>query len=261
MGFESRDFSIFKYKALCQALVDTGYTCMTMHQYLESRPDQLPEKLVLLRHDVDRFPGLSLQFAELEEGVGLKATYYFRVRRASFNPAIMKKIHQLGHEIGYHYETLSDTRGDVDQALDLFAQNLAMMRDIVPVATAAMHGRPLSRWDNRLMWDKAQPEQFGLSGEAYLSLDYGRLDYFSDTGRTWHPSRFNIKDTIKQQPRYIIETTDDLIEHIRSGKSNHICLLTHPERWPSSPVHWAAQTSLDLSLNLVKAIFVFIKGR
>ncbi|MGB2965676.1 MAG: hypothetical protein WBB69_17000 [Anaerolineales bacterium] len=255
MRLIKKDYSLYKYGTLCQALTESDYQNITIQECLETPPGECPERFILLRHDVDRQPKLSLELAELENQFGLRSTYYFRTHPVSYKPRIIQKIHQLGHEIGYHYETLSDSNGDVGQALALFSENLTKMRDLVPVKTAAMHGRPLSHWDNRLIWKEGSLEQFDLIGEAYLSLDYNKIDYFSDTGRTWHPSRYNVRDKTSQHVRYVMETTDDLIDHIRSGISDQICILTHPERWPSKPMHWIYQTGIDLALNQVKVLY------
>jgi hypothetical protein len=56
-----------------------------------------------LRHDVDRLPQNSLRTAQIETQLNLKATYFFRVVPESYDEEIIKEIHSLGHEIGYHY--------------------------------------------------------------------------------------------------------------------------------------------------------------
>ena len=263
MSRRTRDFSLIKFKELCQSIVKANYQSITIQQYLEDKKEKerIPDKIVLLRHDVDRIPNLALKFAEIETGLGLQGTYYFRTHSASFKPSLIRKIYHLGHEIGYHYETLSDAGGDIDLALDLFTENLTCLREIVPIETIAMHGRPLSPWDNRQIWNHASFEKFNLLGEAYLSLDFNEIDYFSDTGRTWHPSRHNIKDKAQNAPRYFLESTDDLIKHINSGRSNHLCILTHPERWPSQTFHWILQSGIDFSLNLIKDFYSFLQRR
>jgi hypothetical protein len=99
-----RDFTLEKYKKLCLALLDSGYTPLTVYSYLTGKPKN--NKLVVLRHDIDRRPGNALRMAELEHELGIQSTYYFRFPY-TFKPDIIGKIHDLGHEIGYHYEVLS----------------------------------------------------------------------------------------------------------------------------------------------------------
>lgn len=64
------------------------------------------EKVVILRHDVDLRAKNSLITAQIEHDLGIVGSYYFRIVKDSNNPNIIRKIAELGHEIGYHYETM-----------------------------------------------------------------------------------------------------------------------------------------------------------
>ena len=64
------------------------------------------ERIVILRHDVDLKPQNSLTTAKLEHELGIKGSYYFRAVPESWNEDIIKEINSLGHEVGYHYETM-----------------------------------------------------------------------------------------------------------------------------------------------------------
>ncbi|NQE52630.1 hypothetical protein C5S29_03475 [ANME-1 cluster archaeon GoMg3.2] len=50
-----RDFTMGKYKDLCLALLDSGYTPLTVESYLTGKQEQKNKnnKLVVLRHDID----------------------------------------------------------------------------------------------------------------------------------------------------------------------------------------------------------------
>ncbi|MEA3427910.1 MAG: hypothetical protein U9Q84_01545 [Thermodesulfobacteriota bacterium] len=65
------------------------------------------EKVLILRHDVDRKPGNALVFAKIEKKVGIRASYYFRIVKESYDEDVISQIVEMGHEIGYHYENLS----------------------------------------------------------------------------------------------------------------------------------------------------------
>ena len=62
--------------------------------------------------------------AEIEYEFGIKSTYYFRTTKEVYHKEIIKKINNLGHEIGYHYEHLSDAKGDIEKAKVIFEDNL-----------------------------------------------------------------------------------------------------------------------------------------
>ena len=62
-------------------------------------------------------------------------------------------IKNLGHDIGYHYECLSDSKGNIDNAVRDFKRKLKMFRTICDIKTVSMHGRPLSPYNNLSMWE------------------------------------------------------------------------------------------------------------
>jgi hypothetical protein len=47
----TRDFTLSRYEALCNALISSGYRSITVQEY---GPGQAAEPFVILRHDVDR---------------------------------------------------------------------------------------------------------------------------------------------------------------------------------------------------------------
>ena len=107
---KSLDFTLDKYKDLCNALIDSGYTTVPFRDYLVMEPSE--ERIAIMRHDVDRKIGNALRMAALERSIGIRSTYYFR-DPYTFNPEIIKKIQTMGHEIDYNYEMLSKRNGDV----------------------------------------------------------------------------------------------------------------------------------------------------
>ena len=71
-----RDFTMWKYEGLCLALLDSGYTPLTVESYLTGK--QHNSKFIVLRHDIDRKFGNALRMAVLEHELGIQSTYYFR---------------------------------------------------------------------------------------------------------------------------------------------------------------------------------------
>jgi hypothetical protein len=266
------DFTLRKYADLCAALVAEGYISMGMGDYLEDSIDLTPTPLqverglggevnptdqprvVLLRHDVDSRPAHALKMAEIERRYGLTATYFFRTVPAVFDPQTIRQIHALGHEIGYHYETLSQTHGDIERAIVLFGGELEKLRRLAPVKIASMHGSPLSPWDNRAIWEQVQPSDFGLVGEVYRDVDYTRVIYLSDTGRSWNPTRYNVRDRTGVEHPFRAESTDEVIALLSDPRLRHLCLLTHPERWQDNRLAWGLQAARDVMSNIAKVI-------
>jgi hypothetical protein len=253
------DFTLKKYSRLCEAIASSGYRSATVGAVIRSLDTiNLDDQIVILRHDVDRFPRQAIALAQAERHFGLVASYYFRIP-ASFDRGTISSIADMGHEVGLHYECMDKANGDVARAAEIFAANLQTMRGLSDVKTVSMHGNPLTKFDNRDFWDHHDFADFDLNGEVYLSMDFRKMMYYSDTGRTWEDGKYNIKDVIPAQMETIqnkpvLRTTDDLIELVKSQTRN-IYILTHPERWPKTIAGWMAGSVKDAVLNQAKVLF------
>ncbi len=92
------DFTFNIYRQLLESLLAGGYSFQTFSDFINNPLD----KVVVMRHDVDRLPGNALKMARLEHGMGVAATYYFRAVPVSWDEGIMREIADMGHETGYH---------------------------------------------------------------------------------------------------------------------------------------------------------------
>jgi hypothetical protein len=257
------DFTLNKYRELCQSAQESSCTVLTVEAYLSSKNP--PEECIVLRHDVDRKPYNALRMAKLENQYGLKATYYFRINNAVFVPDLIREIAAMGHEIGYHYEALDKAKGDYEQAIRIFDDDLKRLRGICEVRTICMHGNPLTEGDNRDLWLKYNFKDFGLLGEAYLSFN-DDIAYLSDTGRTWG-NKHKVKDLLpantetgrNRAKEAGASSTNDIIGLIKSGKLGPAYLLTHPERWSDSLGGWIINLSLDAGVNFCKDVLALTR--
>lgn len=250
MSGKTRDFTMKKYEELCSALRSAGYTLATVHQYLSS---DSRGKIAVIRHDVDRKPENALRMAELEHALGIKSTYYFRYPY-TFSPEIIKQILSLGHEVGYHYEVLAKAKGNHASAIALFTQELEAFKAICDVRTVCMHGSPLSPYDNRDLWKKYDFQDYGLEGEAYLSMAEQGLRYLTDTGRNWS-GKHSLRDAMPGAMPVSLETTDELISWIESADEN-LYVTVHPERWAVCRGEWTTGYMKDLVMNFGKMVLL-----
>ena len=252
MAFKSLDFTLDKYQELCKVLAE-NYTVYTVLEYLSEKPEG---KIAVMRHDVDRKIKNSLNMAEREHELGIRSSYYFRYP-ATFKPDLIRKIRDLGHEIGYHYEVLSKTNGDYSKAITLFQTELAEFRKICPVDTICMHGSPLSKYNNRDLWTRYDYHSYGIYGEAFLSFeqDHDDIHYLTDTGRTWS-NKHTLRDVMKTQSGYndtvSLDSTDDLIRWMRYIGGKKLYLTVHPERWSANLGEWLVWSFLDFGMNAGK---------
>ena len=191
------DFTIKSYKNLLTALQNQGFVFQTLAGFLENPAD----KAVILRHDVDARPQNSLAFAKIQAERNIRGTYYFRAVPQSWNESIIKEINDLGHEVGYHYESLTTCNGNLHHAYEDFKRNLENLRQLVPVQTICMHGSPRSPHDSKDLWKTYNYRDYGIIGEPYLDIDYSKVLYLTDTGRRWDGDRFSIRDRVSTTPR------------------------------------------------------------
>lgn len=246
-----KDFTVKAYVCLLRALKDTNCKFQTISSHLNGPAT----KAIILRHDVDTMPRNSLAFARIEHDLGIKASYYFRIVPQSFQPEIIEEIAALGHEIGYHYEDMNLRNGDVTKAWLSFQKNLAKLRELVPVQTICMHGSPLSKWDNRDLWEKHDYRELGIIGEPYFDLDYSKVFYLTDTGRKWNSVDSSIRDKVDSSFRIEIKNTQHLIQLIREGKlPDQIMLNTHPQRWNDNLLLWGRELVWQSAKNQVKKV-------
>lgn len=245
-----RDFTTKTYISLIESIKNAGYLFQTIEEFLEDPA----EKVVVLRHDSDIWPKNDLILAKIENKYAINATYYFRIPD-TFNLDIITKVRDLGHEIGYHYEDLANAHGDYTKAIAEFKQNLEIIRKVYPVKTVVMHGRPLSKWDSRKLWDKYSLKEFGLIGEPYLSIDYNSVFYLTDNGSRWDGERMSIRDTVNSDFSFSIRTTFQLIEAFNTGKlPNRIIINSHAARWNDNLGVWIYRYFLQKAKNFAKYI-------
>ena len=249
------DFSFDKYRELCSGIAGSGYKAITVRDYFSGT---YPDKFIILRHDIDRKPKNALKTATIEHKLGIDATYYFRANSNVFIPQIMQEIEDMGHEVGYHYETLSESKGDYATAIELFKSELDKFRNICDIKTICMHGRPLSKHDNRDLWNIYDFRDFGIIGEAYLSAGED-INYFSDTGRSWN-SKNSIRDFMPNTEKgIVVHTTDDLIGLVKSDKIDNLYTLSHPERWSTNGIEWIFNYITDFVFNSGKKVLMVIR--
>ena len=304
------DFTLNTFHKLLVTLKDQQYTFQTFAGFLK----EPAKRAIILRHDVDARKMNSLQTARMEEDLGISGTYYFRMVPGSYDEEVIKQISYLGHEIGYHYEELSRSgvRGPgyeeelqlktqnqlikrlqdrktarpqdkvlpekelADLAIVSFRENLAKLRRVVPVETICMHGSPLSKYDNRMLWEKYDYRDYGIIGEPYFDINFDEVLYLTDTGRRWDGDSVSIRDKaqgtglsvqgkkeryevrgMRYEENYALEkklptprtpdpapiirfhSTFDIINAAKENKlPDKIMLTIHPQRWDNRPLPW-----------------------
>lgn len=258
-GVSSMDFSMEKYECFCRTLKESGYNSLNLAEFYQGiQSFNLDSKVIILRHDIDRKIENALAMAEIEHRYGLKASYYFRVPH-TLDKDVIRKIFNFGHEVSLHYECVDKAKGDFVKAKAIMQDELKLFQEFAPPLTVSMHGNPATKFDNRHLWQHYSLDEFGLIGEVYLTMDFEKVLYYSDTGRTWEDGKYNIKDVIPKNMKYVknkpvLKTTDDLIKLVKIEKRN-LYVLVHPERWSRNLMEWVKAYCKDFVFNMGKVCF------
>ena len=252
------DFTLTSYSSLLTTLHEQNFTFQTFAQYLQN-PQQ---NSVILRHDVDKQPQNSLEFAKMQAKKGIKGSYYFRILPCSYNELIIKEIAELGHEIGYHYEDLTITNGNVDKAYDSFCSNLEYLRKLYPIETICMHGSPQSKWDSKDIWKKYDYKRLGITGEPYFDVNFDNIFYLTDTGRMWDGWKYSVRDKVPQQEKWFgqgltYHETNDIIKALKVHSFPKSVMFTfHPQRWTENKLPWFKEFISQNMKNIIKQLLI-----
>jgi hypothetical protein len=168
----------------------------------------------------------------------------------------------------------------MDIAIASFRENLAKLRRVVSVETICMHGSPLSRYDNRMLWKYYNYRDFGIIGEPYFDINFDEVVYLTDTGRKWDGDSVSIRDKVIRNketkrlrdletkrekvlelrtpypgPTLRFHSTFDIIHAAESGiLPDKIMLTIHPQRWDNRPISWIRELIWQNIKNIAKKI-------
>jgi len=249
VDFGMRDLTLRIYEDLLEAMQQQNLVFQRVSDHLRAPFAEGS----MLRHDVDDRKLHALAFARIQHRRGIIGTYYFRMLPMSFSEDVVREVHELGHEVGYHYEEMDLCNGDEERAWDLFRRNLERLRKVVPVTSICMHGSPRSKFDNKELWVRRDYRDLGILGEPYLDVDFQRVAYYTDTGGRWDGGRYSVRDHAPVMPADPYSTTNDMISALRHGNFPRTAMLTfHPQRWTDSPALWLRQRVAQTAKNYAK---------
>jgi hypothetical protein len=250
------DFTLIEYQHLLNALIAEKYKFQTYSDYIKTPK----ERVIILRHDVDLLPYNSLDFAKIQAKLNIQGTYYFRAVPESWDENVIKTIYSLGHEIGYHYESLTTCKGNMDKAFEDFKSNLDKLRQIVPVSTICMHGSPMSKYDSKQLWENYSYRELEIIGEPYFDIDFNKFLYLTDTGMKWNGEKTSIRDFVNSSFQYNFATTSDIIKALNvHSLPDKIMFTFHPQRWNDNLLKWSKEFVLQSLKNRLKIVIKLVR--
>lgn len=200
---KSDAFSLGKYARCLSKAVDLDYAVLRVCQTVKP----LPEKCLILRHDIEYSVDCAVRMAELEHEHGVRSSYFVLAHSVFYNPFTplnttrIRRIIELGHEIGLHYETyyFEDNNLSATEGIRSDAAYMERMFD-VRIQSISQHRPARSSFVEELgkhFIDAYRPE-----------LIYG-MYYISDSGCKWRHR--------------------DLYDSL--GRESQIHALIHPDYW------------------------------
>jgi hypothetical protein len=123
-----------------------------------------------------------------------------------------------------------------------------------------MHGSPVSRWDNRSLWEHYDYHEFGIIGEPYFDVNFNKVLYLTDTGRRWDGIDFNVRDKVKSRFKCNLQTTNDIMDALsHNGLPHQVMLNIHPQRWHDRFTPWVKELIWQNTKNIGKRFLVRTK--
>jgi hypothetical protein len=222
-------------RTLLEHACAAGYTTMTLSAFTDrldegAQPDG--QRVLLLRHDVDSDVRRARRMWEIESGLGMVGSYFFR--RSTWDVGFMRELAAAGCEVGYHYEelativkergaaTASETRALLDDARDRLRATIPELRagSGLGLDVLAAHGdfanRAVGVSNEEMLDDRDLRSEIGVRLEAYdvePHVTARSADGAQPAG--WRPA--------------------DPIYAIRRGEPV-VALLLHPRSWGRAPL-------------------------
>lgn len=214
-------FSFEHYRFILRKAKDNGYTFISMEEYANGKR---ADKLIIIRHDIDFSPSSALEFAKIENEFGVRAIYFVRIHADNYNPFgfktynAIKKIIELGHDIGLHYENLdfSDITKQDPRTVILKEKKMLELIFETQIKGIAPH-RDFTPIINKDFWNDMDFKEIGFTFEAYMNEFFDDILYLSDSLGKWSGEG-------KCFCHYI-------------SKKNKIYVLLHPCYWYHTSYH------------------------
>jgi hypothetical protein len=195
-----------------------GYARML--EYLSTRYALIPfqdfhktsEPKVILRHDLDAWLSSAIPMAEIEKGLGIRATYFVLLSSRFYNVfedgsfRILKQLVGMGHEIGLHYDAVQ--YADYGRpARMMLRHGIDCLESLTGKTVGTISRHNVSETDGDPFAGSTEPLN------AYNDEFLKDALYISDSCRRWSPGR---------------------VRQMLTGKPPVVQLLIHPGLWHHS---------------------------
>lgn len=169
-----------------------GYEFWTCAKYYQDRNQSLPEKLIVLRIDIDFSVKKARKLGEIFQELGINGSFFVRLHAPEYNLfdfenyKVVKQLIKNGNELGYHSEIVDQASIWEEDAENCLHRDIAVLNNMfgIDVQGVASHGG-MTGLNNLDFWKTKKAQDLGLSYEAYDdSESFGLFEksfYISDS--------------------------------------------------------------------------------
>ncbi|WP_276353550.1 hypothetical protein [Cohnella caldifontis] len=252
-------FVYSQWENFCKRLDQIGRNSITATDALK-RKDGRP--FLILKHDIETNPTKALKLAQIESKYSHRGSYYVQAYLLNKRKhiRILKKVHDLGHEVSYHHDVMDSNKGHIDKAAVEFRKYVSKFEEHgFTIETVCQHGNPVMErkgyFSNRDFFRNTQvAETFNditeimVNFKSRLGRDYM---YISDAGYGWKwihdPENNDREDTSHLDQRF--ENLEEILRMIQAQEA--VIVSTHPHRWYS---HFVLAKTKEISFRGIKSV-------
>ena len=200
-------FTIAHYAEIVKLAKDMGFQfILHRDEFVESRKD------IIWRHDVEFSPDIALKMAEIENELGVQASYFFQIHSEFYNTLeryvsdLLYKIRDLGHHIGLHYDSHYYNVNDEEKLERTLSIDRAYFEQVfdIKLDTFSFH-------ETTPFILGCQKEMYGGMLNVYSKKIKDNYQYCADSTGFW---RYEILDEV-----------------LRDERVRHLHVLTHDAMW------------------------------
>ncbi len=227
-------FTFYKLETQLKACLDEGYIFCSCAEFVKLKSTgSLPEKLIIIRVDIDYSVKKAEKLGFIFKCLGISATFFVRLHAPEYNPfsfenyRIIRNLIRDGHEIGYHSEIIDQAAIWDEDPADCLRKDIDILNRMfdIRIKGVASHGG-MTGLNNLDFWKTYRPVDFGLLYEAYdhepsFNL-FQEAFYISDS--EW------VRWKCYNKGKLIAGDHRSLKEHL-SDQHSLIYLLIHPDTY------------------------------
>lgn len=181
------NFTYEHYALIIKQALDAGYRVLTVNEFVSDKYEG--EKVLVLRHDLDKNPHSMYPMAQVEMRLGVKSSIFVRVMGAEYNPlsyqvvTVLKRLERDGFEIGLHSNFLEFATFTDSNPISILRTEYEILASLYKVKGISCH-RDINFTINSLPflqsnWTIIQKET-ALEYDAYDDKIFGSLEYVNE---------------------------------------------------------------------------------